>query len=109
MLDDSLSRAANAVRDWAQKRPFVRRAWIYGSRARGDHGENSDLDVAIEIDCIGHDTDPSTSFVAESPGWKRELDAATELDVHLQLYDPQRENPVVAEAVNREGLLVFER
>lgn len=34
--------------DWIAARPFVDRIVLYGSRARGDHHERSDIDLAIE-------------------------------------------------------------
>lgn len=63
----------------AQKYPAVERIWLYGSRARGDHRERSDIDMAVqmknaddwrdfiatfgnaaptllEIDCVNYDT-----------------------------------------------------
>jgi predicted nucleotidyltransferase len=35
---------------WAASKPFVKRAWIFGSRARQQEKADSDLDIAIELD-----------------------------------------------------------
>jgi len=37
------------LRAWAIVESFIRRVWIFGSRARGDHRIDSDIDVAVEI------------------------------------------------------------
>lgn len=40
--------AAAALRGALQAAPGVRSAWVFGSRARGDHRDRSDLDLAID-------------------------------------------------------------
>lgn len=35
----------------AGRQPLVGRMWLFGSRGRGDHRPDSDLDVAIELIC----------------------------------------------------------
>lgn len=37
-----------AIRDACAPFPFVRRVWLFGSRARGDSGRASDIDLAVE-------------------------------------------------------------
>jgi predicted nucleotidyltransferase len=62
--------------------------WVFGSRARGDHQAESDLDVAIDIDrVIPMDGDPYTSFLFEHEKWKRYLQKRLHHPVHLCLYD----------------------
>ncbi|MGB0719472.1 MAG: nucleotidyltransferase domain-containing protein [Bdellovibrionales bacterium] len=29
--------------------PFVQKIWLFGSRARGDHFDRSDIDIALEV------------------------------------------------------------
>lgn len=38
------------IRKQSAATPSVRRVWLYGSRAKGTHKENSDYDVAIDWD-----------------------------------------------------------
>ena len=40
---------ATAVAKWAGTEPLIRKAYLFGSRVRGDHRSDSDLDVAVEI------------------------------------------------------------
>lgn len=43
-----LERIATVIAGWAAELP-IRRAFVFGSRVRGDHRPDSDLDVAIEL------------------------------------------------------------
>lgn len=92
--------AVAALRAVLERANGVRRVWVFGSRARGDHRERSDLDLAIE-----------------APGWGQ-----TEL---LRLKDELQQQPIVypldvvlldrnlsptlEEAVERDRLLFWER
>lgn len=44
-LDPTIARA---LRDFFQQRKDIERVWIYGSRARGDEHERSDVDLAVD-------------------------------------------------------------
>ena len=37
------------LRSWASKNESVRELWLYGSRARGNSREESDIDLAIAL------------------------------------------------------------
>jgi predicted nucleotidyltransferase len=37
------------LRSWASKNESVRQLWLFGSRARGDSREDSDIDLAIAL------------------------------------------------------------
>jgi predicted nucleotidyltransferase len=37
------------LREWAQSNDAVRQLWLFGSRARGDARENSDVDLALAL------------------------------------------------------------
>jgi len=83
--------------------------WIYGSRARGDHGPMSDLDVAVEIDPIGTDETAQVSFISTSWQWRSELEPRIPFKLHLQWYDPKGSYPPVQRGVESSGILVYER
>ena len=44
----SLSGLIRVVADWADGCPGIKRVFLFGSRVRGDHRPDSDLDLAIE-------------------------------------------------------------
>jgi predicted nucleotidyltransferase len=88
--------------------PGARRVWVFGSRARGASGPDSDLDIAIEFD------------VAESVqlrAWLEALRAEAEAPVVDQwpgfvnlvgLYADDSD-PRLARRVREEGLVIWER
>ena len=57
-LPAGLTELAGIVADWADGCPGVGRVFLFGSRVRGDHRPDSDLDIAIEPG-----THPTSMFV----------------------------------------------
>lgn len=95
---------AELVRAWAAGRPSIVRLWFYGSRVRGTHRPDSDLDVAHLIDRlpIGQ---PAEVFEAVQRVWQAELSALLDVRVHLLSCHTGK----VDSAVRAEGLLVYDR
>jgi predicted nucleotidyltransferase len=108
-LSNDLHPIAQQLSSWARHVACVRRLWIYGSRARGDAGPQSDLDVAVEIDPIGNDETPDVSFIATASQWRAELAPNIPFKLHLQWYDPAGSYPEVQRGVETSGVLVYER
>ncbi len=92
---------------WARQRPGICRLWIFGSRARGTHRPNSDLDIAFEIDRLQSDAAAEEFQTQVRPAWVSDLSALFGLKVHLE--------PMVGEATNvagyvrNSGELAYER
>lgn len=101
--------AKKELRAWALAHPYVKKVWIYGSRAKGTPSPCSDLDVAIEIDPVGNDEDAYTSFVSEHQKWHNELQPQLPYTLHLEWYDPTGRNAVVQCAVNAKNIVIYER
>jgi predicted nucleotidyltransferase len=51
-----------AVAKWASSEPLIRKAYLFGSRVRGAHKPDSDLDVAVEIFTLQGDSSPFTTW-----------------------------------------------
>jgi len=87
-----------AVADWLAERlarhPAVRRVILFGSRARGDHRERSDIDLAI--DAPGADPvtwDELLALVDEAPTL-----------LHIDVVRLDTAQPALREAIEREGI-----
>jgi hypothetical protein len=51
MVTQQLEELAKAIADWAASAPLTVSIFLFGSRVRGDHGPNGD--VELSIDCGG--------------------------------------------------------
>lgn len=63
---------------WAESKPQIAALHIFGSRARGDHAPNSDLDIALEFLDVGEEL---TELACSRSQWKRELSDLSGLTV----------------------------
>ena len=94
-----------SLRDWAQSKNTIRRFWIYGSRLRGTQREDSDLDVAIEIDTI-ESLEEQVRFGPTRMMWKKELEVLTpNWTVHVEMHGTLKVDQFVACC----GMLVYVR
>ena len=97
---------------WAAEKPLVKRLWLFGSRVRGDHRPDSDVDVAIELDMSaakGLDESGGTAAWAFDTGsWKPELDCLLSLVVDLQRYNFGETN-FIQSCLDKSSILVYEK
>jgi predicted nucleotidyltransferase len=82
------------------RHPAVERVWLFGSRARGDHFERSDIDLAIEAPGIDRGEWAMLHLDLEE-------EADTLLLIDLVLVDDLPER--FRRRVDREGRLLYER
>ena len=95
------------LREWAQSNDAVRQLWLFGSRARGDARENSDVDLALALMPPDgkHDWALGAYFALESE-WKRQLEAIVGRDVSIEPLVPGEAADV---RVRGEGVLLWGR
>ena len=78
----------------------------FGSRARGDHRADSDLDLAVIVDKYDRTVD-------RRPVWRADIDVW--MDIDLLGYDLEQERRMAGalaslqSEVNKEGVLLFDR
>lgn len=103
----SVEELTSAVRDWAASEPMIRRAYIFGSRARGDDHDDSDLDVAVELNKAAGDENVLATWIFEQDGLQEHLANRLDCKVDLQLLDGE-DTPVVRGGVDDAGVLIYE-
>lgn len=95
---------------WAADKPLVDRLWIFGSRARGDHRADSDLDIAIQLDLTAaNGMDESgglATWMFDTDGWEEELAALLPFTIDLEQYRGDA-TPTIHQALSRSSQLVY--
>lgn len=80
---------------------FVKAIWLYGSRARGDNKERSDIDIAI--DCSG-----ATDF-----DWLAVVSIVEEADTLLHIdcvrLDELKDSNPLKKSILSEGICIYKR
>jgi uncharacterized protein len=93
------------IRLWAAQKSEIDQVWIFGSRARGDHKPDSDIDIALKL--RGASDEKDGIFLCEFDRWKREIQKFTPVKVDLDHGDEDCDSEVVVPALKREGKKIF--
>lgn len=97
---------------WAVKKPLVNRLWLFGSRVRGDHRPDSDVDVAIELDmAVAKGADESggiATWAFDAKPWQPELELLLSKVVDLQRYKAGETN-IIQAGLDQSSILVYEK
>ena len=94
------------IAQWASSQKAVKALYVFGSRAKGSHSRQSDLDAAVRLDM-----DQAASleaFDVFSVYWTMELEALTGLNVDLCLL-AGNDTPINERAVADHGFLIYGR
>jgi predicted nucleotidyltransferase len=96
------------LREWAEANDAVCQLWVFGSRARGDAREDSDIDIALALamPLKGRGDQALGAYFHLESEWKRQLQAIVGIDVSLGVIVPGEEADI---RVRREGRLIWTR
>jgi len=92
------------IHKWASDLDFRIKVYLFGSRLKGTHRPDSDLDLAIEFLDSWHDA--ALLWFDYHEQWQRELSKIIGLKVHLELYD--KGNQSIRAYVNGKAVIIFE-
>jgi predicted nucleotidyltransferase len=83
-----LEEAVQIVAAWAASEPLVREAYIFGSRVRGTHRPDSDIDIAVKINKQPGDESEYVCWAFEGDRLTERLQKLIPVKVQLEWYDP---------------------
>ena len=98
---------AHNLKCWAKDKKSIKRVWIYGSRAKGKHSDQSDLDIAIELMFSEFETNLA-HFSLDRAKWAHEIQTMSEYSVDLELYHHDC-TPIVCSGVQEAAVLIYEK
>lgn len=90
---------------WATQNESVASAYVYGSRVKGGHRPDSDLDFAICLNGSGEDS--FSVWIYEAKAWREELAKLLPVSVHLEM--ALEDDTTVWPAVQEHGILIYSR
>jgi len=95
------------IRDWAERQPEVLAVWVFGSRAKGHHDEDSDIDLALFL--AGNDQgEMYGNWVCCARKWRSQFALLLPVAVDLQFCDPEMDD-IVWPSVLDHGVKLYHR
>lgn len=104
----SIEDMRDAVAKWASTQPLIRKAYLFGSRVRGTHKPNSDLDVAVEIYTLQGDENPLTTWTCEAQRLKASTAGVVPVIIDLNWYGGPIETPCVHAGLQDGSIVAFD-
>jgi predicted nucleotidyltransferase len=89
------------INAWAEQHPEIERIYLYGSRARGDHRPDSDIDLAIDM--------PFELWFDWHSRYERHPDLHLSHPPHLEWFREDADLERVGPAVRKDGILLYHR
>jgi predicted nucleotidyltransferase len=97
------------VEKWASSQPLVTRAILYGSRVKGTHRPDSDLDVAIELTPLPGDGSTLATWFGEESRLTASLAPLLPVPLDLEWYGDAELTPTIHRGLEAGSVVVFTR
>lgn len=92
-----------AISEWAARHPITE-VWLYGSRARGTHRQDSDVDLAVVT--VGRELgDRYARFITSR--LKHDLTLPDGAVSQVEFYDPEDDSQYVGPGVRADGIKIY--
>ena len=102
-----LEQIKTSIATWAATEPLVTRAYIFGSRLKGTHRVDSDLDVAIEMKRSPGDETVRATWICEANRMKESIKSFVPYVVDLQHYNGE-ETPHIHTYLNEASTVIYD-
>jgi predicted nucleotidyltransferase len=97
---------AARIRTWAAITPDILTVRLFGSRVKGTHRPDSDLDVAVGL--AGRPSETTILMIDNKQKWLRQLELLSGFKVQLELAD-RRQDPTVWAGLRAGCVLIYRR
>jgi len=88
---------------WADGEPLISHVWVFGSRFRGDHRPDSDLDIALALNSSVDDME--SDYINNAARWRETLSS----HLHLLVKTHPAYRLQIQEYLQKGSKLIFER
>jgi len=110
-MDPCLEEYSKLIVEWAKSEPLIIKVWIYGSRTNDSYQQDSDLDIAIEITQLPHDSNVLSTWINEADRFRERLEKIfltfSNIKLHLELLND--ECVIVSGGVRKSGFLIYQK
>lgn len=98
----------------AQSSRVIKRIWVFGSRYKGTNREDSDLDVAVEVEWVeghklGYCADAFSLWEAAVPCFEEQLRRCCPWTMDLQQYAGASDTPRMHRYLGDSSILIYEK
>ncbi|MDD2801163.1 hypothetical protein A1359_18500 [Methylomonas lenta] len=103
-----IEEAATIVAKWAEQKKEISKVQFFGSRVKGTHTSESDLDVAIELVSNLDESGGLSIWMRSSDLWTEELNALLPCDVQAE-WDDGENTDIINSGLLEARMLVYEK
>jgi len=105
---DNLDMDISTIKVWASSNSSIKKVYLYGSHVLGTANNNSDLDIAIEIEKRQSDSNKLATWISLKDKWVRELQSQLKIKLHLEWYEAS-ETPTVQSGISRGHVIIYKK
>ena len=109
-MNDELHELIPVIQQWAGSQSYIKRVWVFGSRLKGTHKPDSDLDIAVEVqwvDGIGERGNDFSVWFAAKELIGDSLHALVPMDVDLQWYGGRTATDKMHKYLNESSMVIY--
>lgn len=107
-----LKEIGKIIAEWALQVPEIATVYLYGSRVKGTHREDSDLDIAIEFDqriiAAADDAEGMATWFLKRQKWQKQLQKRLPMEVQLEWFHPEK-TKIVAIGIAEASRIVYRK
>ena len=103
-----LDKILKEIAAWAETEEVIWRVYFFGSRLKGTHSLDSDLDIALEIVKGVGDTSFCAAFAFDKQDFISRIQPLSPFKIDLCLYAGSNETPDVCRYIEDASLVIYD-